>query len=118
MIKRKVIKRAVIAVIIAAILFVGAAVVSYAAVGVLNPISSGIGLFKVAFTDTAFAEVQKEPKVIFIKPDYGIVKAMEEQGYVFVEEEQMGSMLVFVKDGVKYKGISNGGRISYFRCEK
>ena len=83
----------------------------------VNPISCGWGLSKVTFTDATFAEVQDEPKVIFFKRDYGIIKAMEENGYTFIEDAQMGSMLVFEKNGKKYRGIGNGGRISFFRSE-
>ena len=115
--KRSIFKRILLALILAVVVIGIATIISYASFGLVNPIASGVGLFRVTFTDTTFAEVQKAPKVIFFKPDYGIVKAMEEHGYVFLEDEQMGSMLVFEKDGVKYRGIGNGGRISFFRSE-
>ena len=94
-----------------------ASILSYSYFGVANPIASGVGLIKVKMFDTTFVEVQKSPKVIFLKTDYGIVKAMEEHGYTFLEEEQMGSMLTFEKNGAKFRGIGNGGIISFFRAE-
>jgi len=115
--KRSIFKKVLLALIIAVVVIGTTSLISYASFGVANPIASGIGLFKVTFTDTTFAEVQNAPKVIFFKQDYGIVKAMEEHGYVFLEDEQLGSMLVFEKDGIKYSGIGDGGRISFFRSE-
>lgn len=115
--KKSIFKRVLLALILAVVVIGIASIISYGSFGVANPIASGIGLFRVTFTDTTFAEVQNEPKVIFFKQDYGIVKVMEEHGYVFLEDEQMGSILVFEKDGIKYRGIGNGGRISFFRSE-
>jgi hypothetical protein len=42
---------------------------------------------------------------------------MEEHGYDHIEEERLGSFMVFIKDGVRYQGFANGGLISYFREE-
>lgn len=116
--KKGIYKRILLGLIVCFAIVGVASFVSHKAFGVANPFASGIGLFRVTFTDATFVEVQDSPKVIFFKKDYGIVKAMEEHDYDFLEEEQLGSMLVFEKDGVKYRGLQNGGWISFFRAEK
>lgn len=108
--------KVLIACVAVAVIIAAASVFSYASFGVVNPIACGIGLFKVTLTDTTYAEVQNDPKVIFFKENYGI-QAMEEHGYTFLKNEQMGAMVSFEKDGVKYRGIWDSGRISFFRGE-
>jgi hypothetical protein len=116
--EKKRIHKRIILITILTVVVIGSSVISYETFGVYNPVASAFGLLKVTLTDSTSCEVQNVPKVIIIKPNYSVIKAMEEHGYVFIKEEQMGSMLVFEKDGVKYRGIGNGGRISFFRCKK
>ena len=112
--KKNIYKRLITIFIIVIFVFIIASIISYNFFKVANPIASGIGLFKVTFTDCIICEVQNDPKVIFFKSNSEIIKAMEEHGYIFIKEEQMGSMVVFEKDGIKYYGTMDGGLIAFF----
>jgi hypothetical protein len=69
---------------------------------VTNPLASGRGLFKILFTNTEYVEIQESPRVILAKPDNAfdlLLKKMQDEGYTHIEEETLGSMRVFEKDG-------------------
>lgn len=67
---------------------------------VYNPVSSFSGMIQILFTDKEYVIVQNHPnKVIFSKPDTELLdRYMSENGYEYIEEEQMGSMLVYKND--------------------
>ena len=92
--------------------------VSYTQFGVIKPVSSTVALLRVSFSDTPLVEIQKDPPVMVVKPSSNqeFYKAMEEKGYRFLADEQMGSLIVFEKDGKKFSGFFNHGRISSWVC--
>lgn len=64
----------------------------------LNPFNSGAGLFKIMFTSTPIVKIQEYPKVYLAKPENSqqlLIDFMESRGYHHMEEEQMGSIMVF-----------------------
>lgn len=72
--------------------------VSYTKFGVANPISVGVGLYKIVFTDTEYVELHQYPRVILSKSDNAqkrLVEFMENNGYIEDEENRMGSTLRF-----------------------
>jgi hypothetical protein len=77
---------------------------SYMKLEVANPLASGLGLAKIFLTDAEYVEIQQSPRVILAKPVDAydlLLRVMQEEGYTYVEEETMGSMQVFEKDGKK-----------------
>lgn len=82
------------AVLLAAL--IGASVLSYAELGVLNPFSAANGLARVILTETEYVEIQQYPRVIVAKPDASLLdEYMEAQGYERDEERQMGALCTF-----------------------
>ena len=111
---------ALISITIAA-LYLIASLACYFIFGIAKPISCGIALAKVNLTDTVCAEVRGSRKIFIVKPGAGdaFYTAMREKGYEYLPEEQMGSMIVFEKDGVEYRGIYDaGGYISFWSLEE
>lgn len=78
---------------------------SYVQFGVVNPIRSGIGVLQILATDKAYVEIGSQPKVVLAQPEGApwefFLSVMEQEGYTYLEEEQMGAMCVFEKDGRK-----------------
>lgn len=93
----------VIIILIFSILIFVLIFVSYSKFHVLNPISSGIGLMRINTTDTNFVEIQNSPRVVLAKPNNAwsvFLNALENEGYKYLEDERMGSLCVFEKNGV------------------
>ena len=69
--------------------------------GVINPISSGIGMLRVLIANTDYVVVQRFPyRVIFASPEGAqdtLDSYMEKRGFEEVEDMRMGSILVYRK---------------------
>lgn len=97
-------KGIIIAVIICIIILFGATIFSVAKFNVWNPFSSCFGMLEILFTDKEYTIVQNNPsRVVFSKTVETSNKSsgeyldeyMENRGFHFVPEEQMGGMLVY-----------------------
>lgn len=87
------------------IIFICATIFSIYKFSVINPISSCFGMLQILFTNKEYTVVQKFPKkVIFAKPSYSLYEYMENRGFKFVPEDQVGSHLVF-SNGTEGEGI-------------
>ena len=78
--------------------------ISISKFGVSNPFKTAIGLTQIMFTETNYVQIQDKPRVIVSKSNnaYNLfLDTMKSEGYTYLEDEQMGSMLVFEKDGVR-----------------
>lgn len=85
-----------IVIIIITITCIFSSILSADKFGTLNPVAGGIGFIRIMTSDAPFIIIQNKPKVIFLaKPQVDIVKALENHGYEYIEEERMGSMLTF-----------------------
>lgn len=76
--------------------------ISFFQFGTANVFKSSIGLIRILTTDKAYVVIQKRPKrIVLAQPDYAwilFLSVMEEDGYIFLEEERMGAVCVFQKD--------------------
>ena len=103
----KKIKRRRITIIVVAMLFVFlfSSFFSYVQFGVVNPVRSGVGVLQILVTDKAYVEINNQPKVVLAQPEDNpwdfFLSVMKQDGYIYLEEERMGSMCVFEKDGNK-----------------
>ncbi|MFZ2537850.1 MAG: hypothetical protein WAX04_02980 [Oscillospiraceae bacterium] len=76
-------------------------IVSYTKFEVVNPISTGIGLAKITFTDTEYVELQESPKVIISKSDKAqdnLINYMRNRGFSEITENRLGSVLLFTNN--------------------
>ncbi|MCL2859127.1 MAG: hypothetical protein FWF46_00860 [Oscillospiraceae bacterium] len=86
------------------VLVICATLFSYFKFKVINPISSGIGMIRILFTDTEYVEVQKNPKIVFSKPTNAMELLdtyMKNRGFENIKNEQMGAMIVYSNGNVK-----------------
>lgn len=89
---------------ISVILILTASFVSYLKFNTPNFFSAGIGLIRIMITDTPYTEIQKSPRVIIAQPENSaelFLEFVESEGYTYLEEEQMGGMLIIERDGKK-----------------
>ena len=78
--------------------------ISISKFGVINPFQTAIGLTQIMFTETNYMQIQDKPRVIVSKSNnaYNLfLDTMKSEGYTYLEDEQMGSMFVFEKNGVR-----------------
>ena len=96
--KGKVLK---IVIVICILIFIITMAFSIYKFGVINPISSGIGMLRVLIADTDYVVVQRFPyRVVFANPEGGqdtLDSYMQERGFEKVEDMRMGSILVYRK---------------------
>lgn len=87
--------------------------------GAANPFSVISGLYQIRFTDTQYAEIQEDPKVIIAKPASSndlLIDYMEMQGYAENEEGRSGSVIEFTQaDQKEYVDFSVNGFYSLWR---
>jgi hypothetical protein len=97
-------KKIIIIIVICFIILLSAIIFSITKFNVLNPFSSCFGMLEILFTDKDYTVVQNIPnRVIFSKVKDTSEKTgkqyldeyMENRGFNFVPEEQMGAILVY-----------------------
>ncbi len=89
-----------ITIIIAFVLI--SSIASYIKLGVLNPFSSGYGTIRTCILNKPYTVIQKNPQVIMAQPDdaqNSLLSYMNSCGYTHAEDERLGSILLFEKDG-------------------
>ena len=90
-----------IGIVICILIFIVAMIFSIYKFGVINPISSGIGMLRVLIANTDYVVVQRFPyRVVFANPEGGqdtLDSYMEKRGFEEVEDMRMGSILVYRK---------------------
>lgn len=75
-------KKTIIGVIIFLIAIISlGSFISYSKFGVINPFSTVNGLIQVMFTEKAYIEIQKYPKVIISKPNVSLQDYMQNKGF-------------------------------------
>ena len=74
---------------------------SAAAFGTANFVSAGWGLARVALLNEPWTEVASGPKVVLAAPEADITDYMAGRGFAENEQERMGALRVFEKDGAK-----------------
>ena len=100
----KLLKTVLIIMILAIALTLVASFLSRMEFNTANPFSCGVGLAKILFTDTDYVEIQQSPRVILAQPENSrdlMLNVMQNEGYTFLEDETMGSMHAFEKDGIR-----------------
>ncbi len=106
-IKRR--RMTIIAVVAMLFILLLSSFLSYVQFGVANPIRSGIGVLQILATDKAYVEISSQPRVVLAQPEEYpwdlFLSVMEQEGYTYLEEERMGAMCVFEKDGNKEQVI-------------
>jgi hypothetical protein len=97
-------KKIIIIIVICFIILLSATIFSIAKFNVWNPFSSCFGMLEILFTDKEYTVVQNIPnRVVFSKVEDTSEKTgkqyldeyMENRGFNFVPEEQMGAILVY-----------------------
>ena len=97
-------KGIIITIIMCILILVSATIFSIAKFNVCNPFSSCFGMLEILFTDKEYTIVQNNPnRVGFSKTADTSDKSsgqyldeyMENRGFYFISEEQMGGMLVY-----------------------
>lgn len=91
-------------VIILIILLLLSSVISYIKFEVLNPFTSGVGIIRILVTDKEYVVIQNNPKVILAQPDDAwehFITYMEQENYIYLEEERVGNRCIFEKDHQK-----------------
>lgn len=92
---RKAHKMLLLLFLLAAGLSLAASFFSYAIFGAGDPFATAGGLIRVMFTDTAYAEIQQDPRVILAQPGISLDEYMAARGYIRDNEQQLGSLCVF-----------------------
>lgn len=92
---RKIHKMLLLLFLLATGLSLSASFFSYALFGAGDPFDTAGGLFRIMFTDTAYAEIQQDPRVILAQPDVSLDEYMAARGYIRDNEQQLGSLCVF-----------------------
>ncbi len=86
-------RNSIIVVLFLAMAIVGTgSFISNSKFGVLNPLSTGYGLYQVVFTEKEFIELQKYPKVIVAKPNASLSDYMGIEGFKEDNEFQSVSL--------------------------
>lgn len=98
--KRRRILAAFAALALAAALL-AACLFSAAAFGTANFVSAAAGLARVTLLNEPWAEIAREPKVVLAAPETSITDYMAARGFAENEQERMGALRVFEKDGAK-----------------
>ena len=74
---------------------------SAAAFGTANFVSAAAGLARITLLNEPWAEIAREPKVVLAAPETSITDYMAARGFAENEQERMGALRVFEKDGAK-----------------
>ena len=86
------------------LIFIMAMAFSIYKFGVINPISSGIGMLRVLIANTDYVVVQRFPyRVVLASPEKAqdtLDSYMEKRGFEEVEDMRMGSILVYRKGDI------------------
>lgn len=107
-------KRIIITIVICFVILLGATIFSIVKFDVWNPFSSCLGMLEILFTNKEYTIVQNIPnRVGFSKTSdtsskssgQYLDKYMEDRGFKFVTEEQMGAVLVY-SNGIEKEYIS------------
>lgn len=72
-----------------------------AAFGTANFVSAAAGLARVTLLNEPWAEIAREPKVVLAAPETDLTDYMAARGFAENEQERMGALRVFEKDGAK-----------------
>ncbi|MDO4398553.1 MAG: hypothetical protein Q4C21_09145 [Oscillospiraceae bacterium] len=92
---RRIVVAALVSVILITVLL-GSCLISYAKYNTRNPFSVVSGYFQITVLDKEYVEIQNSPKVVLAQPNGEIfINYMESRGFIEVEDERMGAMLVF-----------------------
>ncbi len=96
-----------IGIVVCILIFMVAMMFSIYKFGVINPISSGIGMLRVLVTNTDYVVVQRFPyRVVFANPEGSqdaLDNYMKKRGFEELESMQMGSTLIYCKDNTVEK---------------
>lgn len=77
---------------------------SYINFNTYNPFTTLIGIINIMTTDIDYVVIQENPQVILAKPDNSnntLNEYMNEKGYEEIEEERMGSEIVYSSNNKK-----------------
>ena len=69
--------------------------------GTANFVSAAAGLARVTLLNEPWAEIAREPKVVLAAPETDLTDYMAARGFAENEQERMGALRVFEKDGAK-----------------
>lgn len=69
--------------------------------GTANFASAAWGLARVTLLNEPWAEIAREPKVVLAAPETDLTDYMAARGFAENEQERMGALRVFEKDGAK-----------------
>ena len=78
--------------------------------GTANFASAAWGLARVTLLNEPWAEIASEPKVVLAAPDAHITDYMAGRGFAENEQERMGALRVFEKDGAKEYSLCSVNR--------
>lgn len=107
--KRRRILAAFAALALAAALL-AACLFSAAAFGTANFVSAAAGLARVTLLNEPWAEIAREPKVVLAAPETDLTDYMAARGFAENEQERMGALRVFEKDGVQERVLCGVNR--------
>lgn len=107
--KRRRILAAFAALALAAALL-AACLFSAATFGTANFVSAAWGLARVTLLNEPWAEIAREPKVVLAAPETSITDYMAARGFAENEQERMGALRVFEKDGVQERVLCGVNR--------
>jgi len=101
--KTKIKKRSIIIIAICIVILLGSSLITMVKLNSRNPFMSAYGLIAIKATDAPYKKIQLASKVFIGKPgDLDIFyKCMNDLGYIEIEDERMGSLYMFEKDGEK-----------------
>ncbi len=85
--------------IAAVAVIIAACFVSFDKFGTFNFIKGGIGFARIALTDTDYVEIQKSPRIVLTENAEVFFDRIEDEGYEYIEHNQMGSSHTIEKDG-------------------
>lgn len=78
--------------------------------GTANFVSAAWGLARVTLLEEPWAEVSDTPRVVLAAPDDDLTDYMAGRGFAENEEERMGALRVFEKDGVQERVLCGVNR--------
>lgn len=78
--------------------------------GTANFVSAAAGLARVTLLEEPWAEIAREPKVVLAAPETDLTDYMAARGFAENEQERMGALRVFEKDGVQERVLCGVNR--------
>lgn len=102
----------IISVICVIVLFAVTSIVSLTKFNTPNSVAVAFSVTKLYITDAEYVEIQNAPRIVISERGdmNGFFEALEEEGYTHLEDEQMGSMCFFEKDGQKEAVMHSGNK--------